>query len=64
MLVVDANVNDAQLVKPGGPLLEFGACRAAEGEVVEADAELVEGRSAAGPMGVDAEELDAQTEWW
>jgi len=46
------------------PLLEFGACRAAEGEVVEADAELVEGRSAAGPMGVDAEELDAKTEWW
>ena len=64
MLVVDANVRDAQLVEPGGPLLEFGACRAAEGEVVETDAELVEGRSAAGPMGVDAEELDAQMEWW
>lgn len=57
MLIIDTAVRNAQLVESGGPLLKFGACRAAESDVIEADAGLVEGRSAGGLMSVDAEEL-------
>src|SRR5215207_5890044 len=40
--VLDLAVGDAQLVQPAGPLLQLGPVGDAEGDVVEADAELAE----------------------
>jgi hypothetical protein len=40
--IFDPVVLDAELVEPAGPALELGAVGAAEGDMVEADAELAE----------------------